>query len=258
MYFTFKGENSYDYGITVVGKVPFLTAPFRTYQEQFIGKDGAYIELHGFTPYVANIDLVIDGADNIFKIKSWLSGEGQLTRSDYPNKYLNVDFQSELEFVYKAQGLYTCALSIYIKDPFWYNVDRQSLVSDNIITNNGTIRSTPIYKFTRTTSDIIDVTIGNSRFIYDFKGESHVYIDTRDKISYYGHRKGSIPQRPRIVNTTTTSIMAISPDVVEYESSRDSQLIIGNNYPYLEVGENKVIFNSGTCKIEIIDKDRWV
>lgn len=234
MEFTFNGKKSEDFGLHVQKTPAFSTAQRRTIVRDPEGSDYKDIKDIGSLSYIMHLDMAIDNATyvEIDKIKQWLQGRGWFTRSDYPNKRLLVEFQSSLQITYIADGVYRVYSTVFVVDPKWYGQDGFYEVTGTTVINEGTAPSYPLVRLTKTLDPEVEVVIGRSRFQYDFKTDSHVYIDGKEGTAYY-----------RVDEHTT--------------QPRDTQITVGYYYPRLEVGENAVKHVKGRCKIELEHKDRW-
>lgn len=124
--FTFKGESSRDYGITVNRRAPRQTANTRTVLTEIDGRDGAVIEKVGYNTYTMNMQITVQGKDNLHRISSWLKGEGKFTRSDIEGRYLLVKHESEIEFTMISNNLYTSQITFQVMYPKWLKEDSWS------------------------------------------------------------------------------------------------------------------------------------
>lgn len=244
MYFTYKGRPSTDFGMTISKQAPFVKAAVRTQELDIDGVDGITIEEQGYLPYILNFDVIVEGKENLDLIYGWLQGEGDFTRSDYPDRVLHVEMQSSLVFVMMFPGIYTCAMSIYVKDPLWRKeVDeyvpmryvketklkgRHDLLKEYEIENSGTAPARPIIKITKGAKEDVDVTINSSRFLYTFADkETEVILDCEKQ------------------------------EVKNGELLRHRNMVIGYIYPELKPGVNKV-YIKGDAKLEFKRKERWL
>lgn len=124
--FTFKGESSRDYGITVNRRAPRQSANTRTVLTEIDGRDGAVIEKVGYNTYTMNMQITVQGKDNLHRISSWLKGEGKFTRSDIDGRYLLVKHESEIEFTMISNNLYTSQITFQVMYPKWLKEDSWS------------------------------------------------------------------------------------------------------------------------------------
>lgn len=96
------------------------------------------------------------------------------------------------------------------------------------IINEGNIESRPLLRLEKTYNNIVELTINNIRFKYNFKEETYVQIDCEEK-------------------------------TVEYEGlNRNRQIEIGYEFPKLNIKGNDIIMHSGDCIIKVLRKDRWL
>lgn len=136
MYFTFKGIPSYQLGITVTKRPTFTVAAQQLSTYDTPGIDGLLVENEGKHSIVIQFDIAIDNMDKFDDINEWLTGSGRFTRSDYPDRYMNVEVQSGLFNQYLGGTTYQTPISFYAYDPYWYpteNVDRpyRDLIKDD-------------------------------------------------------------------------------------------------------------------------------
>lgn len=244
MYFIYKGRPSTDFGMTISKQAPYVKSAVRTQDLDIAGMDGILIEEQGYLSYILNFDVIVEGHENLDAIFGWLQGEGDFARSDYPDRVIHVEMQSSLDFVMLFPGIYTCAMSIYVKNPLWRKAEdvfvsptyikdtsltgRYDKLKEYEIENTGTAHARPIIKLTKGSTDSVDVTINDSRFVYTFADkETEVVIDCETHEVKNGHLL------------------------------RHRNLIIGYKYPKLNPGKNKV-YVYGDAKLEFKRKERWL
>lgn len=226
-------------GITVTKRPTFTVAAQQLSTYDTPGLDGILVENEGKHSIVIQMDIVIDNMDMFDDINEWLSGKGRFTRSDYPDRYMDVEVQSGLFNQFVGSTYYQTPISFYAYDPYWYpteNVDRADYELDewlpvtNEIVNNGTTASKPILRITRGDNGTADLTVNGTRFLYFFQGASagdQVEID---------------------FNLRTAK---------EWDTLTTPNLMIGYAYPIVDVGKNKVI-NKGNHKLEIRRESRYL
>ena len=96
------------------------------------------------------------------------------------------------------------------------------------IKNEGNINSRPVIRLEKTISKLVELTINEIRFIYDFEDDDYVEIDCEKK-------------------------------TVKYNGlNRNRNIKIGYDFPKLNIGDNKIIMHKGDCVIKTIRKDRWL
>lgn len=222
--FKFKGISSEDMQVVVAEEEHFIAKAAQRYEVTEIeGKDEAIFDELGYSCVERPIYVQCLNIDKIDDILAWLNGEGEL---EYKNRITTARFYSELSPERNA-----CIRIIdtnFIRNPFWYDIDDKYVEVTNNIQNNGNIESRPLVRLEKNSSDNVDITINNVRFIYHFNNESYVEIDCKDKT------------------------------VRHSGLNRFRQIEIGYEFPKLNVGLNTVKLNSGDCTIKVRRKDRWL
>lgn len=222
--FKFKGISSDDMQVVVAEEEHFIAKAGQKYEMiEIEGRDGAIYDELGYSVVERPIYVQCLNIKKIDDILSWLNGEGEF---EYKGRVTKARFYNQLE----PQRI-SCIRVIdtnFIRDPFWYKAnDNYIEVTDNIL-NEGNIISRPIIRLEKTDSDEVEITINDIRFKYDFGNDDYVEIDCDKK-------------------------------TVIYENlNRNRQIKIDYKFPHLNLGENNVIFNSGTCNIKVKRKDRWL
>lgn len=222
--FKFKGISSEDMQVVIEEEEHFIARASQRYETiEVEGRDGAIFETSGYSCVERPILIQCLNINKIDDILAWLDGEGEF---EYKGRKTIARFYSQLEP--QRSSCIRIIDTIFIRDPFWNKVeDNYTEVKDNII-NEGNIESRPILKLEKTTSNEVDITVNNIRFIYNFAQDTYVEIDCKEKS-------------------------------VEYENlNRNRQIKIGYDFPKLNVGNNIITINSGNCRIKAKRKDRWL
>lgn len=222
--FVFKGISSEEMDVLAEEEDVFLTRAAQRYEKiEIEGRDGAIFNEQGYSCVEKNVKLQILDIEKIDKILAWLNGTGEL---EYNGRITKARFYTQLD-VERIVTIKNIDAG-FIRDPFW-NKKRDEYTSvRNIIFSEGNIYSKPIIKLERNTSDKVDITINDIRFVYNFNNEQYVEIDCEKQ-------------------------------TVSYEAqNRNRQIEIGYKFPVLYSGINKVIINSGNADIKAKRKDRWL
>lgn len=222
--FKFKGISSEDMQVVVEEEEHFIAKAAQRYEATEIeGRDGAIFDVLGYSYVERPIYVQCLNINKIDDILTWLNGEGEF---EYKGRKTTARFYSQLEP--QRNACIRIIDTIFIRDPFWYKVNDSFITVTNNVKNEGNIESRPIVRLERGTSNIVDITINNTRFEYDFNGEVYIEIDCEDKAVLYE------------------------------ELNRFRQIKIGYEFPKLNIGNNAIKINSGDCTIKVKRKDRWL
>lgn len=222
--FIFNNISSTDMEVIIEEEEHFLGKASQRYvRTEIEGKNGALFEEQGYTVIERPMKIQILNLDKLDKILGWLNGTGIL---EYKGRITKARFYNEIDPIRTAN--IKIADVTFIRDPFW-NKKRDNYVDvQNMVTNEGNIYSEPIIRLEKNTSDKVDITINDVRFIYNFNNEEFVEIDCENQ-------------------------------TVEYNKlNRNRQIEIGYKFPTLKPGENTVTIHSGDVLIKVKRKDRWL
>ena len=222
--FIFKNISSDDMGVVVEEETNILGKASQRYNKyEFEGRNGAFFDTNGYAVVEKTLKIQILDLKKIDLIMGWLDGIGIL---EYNGRITKARFYNEINPT-RIASIRIAEVS-FIRDPFW-NKKRDDFVNiEDIIFNEGNIYSEPIFLLRKNQTNDVDVSIGNVRFKYHFKGEESVEINSEEKTVLYK------------------------------ELNRNRQIEIGYEFPILLPGENKVIIHSGDCELFVKRKDRWL
>lgn len=222
--FIFNNISSLDMQVIVEEEDQFLGRASQRYvRTEIEGKNGALFEEQGYTTIDKQIKVQILNLKKLDKILAWLNGVGIL---EYKGRITKARFYNEIDPV-RTASIKTADIS-FIRNPFWTKKRDEFIEITNTVFNEGNVYSEPIIRLKRNTSDDIDITINDVRFIYHFNNEEHVDVDCEEKNAEYDG------------------------------NNRNRQLEIGYKFPTIQPGENKIIVHSGDAEIFIKRKDRWL
>lgn len=222
--FKFKGIQSDKMGVIIEEEEHFIAKARQRYETLEIeGKDGAIFESLGYSYIERPIKIQIIDISKLDDILAWLNGVGEF---EYKGRKTVARFFSELSPNRSAN--IKIIDTNFIRDPFWYKADDDYIEIIDKVSNEGNIESRPIIKLEKKDSNNVDLTINDSRFVYDFKEDEYVQIDCDEK-------------------TVTCNNL-----------NRNRQIQIDFEFPKLKIGENIVTINSGDCSVKIKRKDRWL
>lgn len=221
--FKFKGISSGDMKIIVEEELKFIKKAALKYNATEIpGRDGNLYEENGYADVEIPLHLFIMDVSKLPEIYKWLSGEGIL---EYNGKMTTARFYVEHEPI-RTSNIYTMNISL-IRSPFWTKED-DFIVVENTIVNEGNVYSEPTIRLEKSTSDDVDITINDVRFVYHFESDSFVEIDFNN------------------CNATMNGL------------NKNSKLELGFETVRLSPGNNTVHFNSGECILKVKGKDRYL
>lgn len=222
--FKFKGISSKDMQVVVEEEEHFIARANTRYEiTEIEGKDGALFDEKGYSYIERPIRIQCLNIDKMDSILSWLDGEGEL---EYKGRRTIARFYQELE-PQRVAGIRIIDTT-FVRNPFWYKADDDFIEVTDSIQNSGNVTSKPLIRLEKGASNEVELTIGDIRFKYDFKGEEYVDIDCEEMS-------------------------------VEYNGlERNRQIKIGYKFPKLKVGVNTISIHSGNAIIKVKRKDRWL
>lgn len=222
--FVFKGISSEDMGVIVEEEDQFLARAAQRYEKiEIEGRNGAIFNENGYATVEKNINILIVDTKKLDKIFSWLNGTGEL---EINGRITKARFYNQIDPL-RLVTIKTADVS-FTREPFWTKKRDEYITVKNFIYNEGNVYSEPLLLLERTTSQKIDVTVNDVRFVYDFKNENYVEIDCEEQLVTYN------------------------------KENRNRQIEIGYKFPKLEQGLNKITVNSGDATIKVKRKDRWL
>lgn len=222
--FKFKGISSEEMQVVVEEEEHFIARAAQRHEIiEIEGRDGALFEEQGYSYVERPIYVQCLNINKIDDILAWLDGEGEF---EYKGRTTIARFYSQLEP--QRSACIRIIDTTFIRDPFWHKASDEYIeVTDNIV-NEGNIKSRPILRLEKNADDEVEISINDVRFKYNFGEDTYVEIDCENK-------------------------------TIKYEGiNRNRQIEISYKFPKLNVGNNSIIFNSGTCIIKAKRKDRWL
>ncbi len=210
-----------DMGLVIEEIEPIFTrASINTNEISIDGHESEYEELN-YQNVSCDLDLSVLNPANMDAINAWLQGTGYLK---YNNRVRKARVYDSFEYE-RIQAFYKATKVTFIMSPFWKAVDDYILVTDSV-TNSGTVTARPIIKLVGTGA--IDLTIGATRFTYNFDEDGAVEIDCDVQSEVW--------------------------DGV----SKSSQIELGYEYPSLVPGANVITIHSGACEIYIKNRSWYL
>ena len=181
--FTFKGIHADTYKVVVNKLPPFKSPSVKTKVYNVDGYDGAIVESLGLQPYTLPVTITLMDLTHLDDVMAWLSGSGVLIRDEDDTKYLNVAIYNELEYEYLKKQKKT-TFEFYVADPFRYVLDEPNLTltAAGNVSYSGTYDGLPLLKITG--SGVVQVSVGDFVFDYDFDGDTVVWVDSKIKETY--------------------------------------------------------------------------
>ena len=176
-YFIYKGINSNTFNSLVVQELPAITKPPIKYQTTTIdGRDGDITETLGYKAYDKEISIGLKNMSELDSIIEWLTGNGELTLSNEPDKYYNAQILNQINFD-RLVRFRTAKIKFHVQ-PFKYSNNEEIDTEDTTglqtltIRNNGNTISKPI--ITLEGSGEIEITYNNKeiKFIFDEQGKA--------------------------------------------------------------------------------------
>ena len=222
--FKFKNISSTQMKVIVEEEENIIAkASQRVEQIDIEGKDGSIFNILGYSNIEIPLKLYVRDTNKIDDILAWLNGDGIL---EYKDRITKACFYSSIE-PQRSSSIKIIEGS-FIRDPFWYKKDDDYLEVENLVINEGNVLSKPIIRIEKNTSNIIDISINDVRFIYNFDEDNYVEIDCEK------------------MNASCDGIL------------KNRNLEIDFNFPILNPGENIVTINNGDAIVKIKRKDCWL
>lgn len=229
-YFIYKGINSKSFNTLVVQELPPITKPQLRYNVSEIdGVDGDVIETLGYKSYDKEITIGIKNTNEINDIIKWLTGNGELTLSNEPDKYYKVNILNEINFE-RLVRFRTAKVKFHVQ-PFKYSLTegiqriavQESQKSITIINNGNTI-SKPVIALSG--EGTINITYNNKELRFTF-------------------------------DENKTAIFDSAKQDVYYQNTLLNRNMIGD-FIELNVGENIINWSGTITRWEIENKSRWI
>ncbi len=222
--FKFKGISSEEMQVVVAEEEHFIARAAQRYETiEIEGRDGALFDEQGYSYVERPIYVQCLNIAKIDDILAWLNGEGEF---EYKGRRTTVRFYSQLEP--QRSACIRIIDTTFIREPFWYKANEEYIEVTDSIVNEGNVASRPILRLEKDADDEVDITVNDVRFIYNFGEDTYVEIDCENK-------------------------------TIKYEElNRNRQIEIGYEFPKINIGNNQVIFNSGSCIMKVKRKDRWL
>lgn len=222
--FTFKGQNSNDFGL-LVRKLPVMAAPEARFTETVIpGRDGFLTVMDGgFAGDDVKIECVMRDPARRFDIMGWLTGSGDLISSEMPTYRRKARVSARIEPLRMRSGESTFVVSFRCQ-PFLYEATPSvvSLTATGSISNIGAYKSLPkldVYGAGTVTIGGVTLTVTATG------GEAYVTIDSEMQECYF--------------NT----------------ASRNGK--VSGGFPTLQVGQSTVTLGAGITRVDITGNWRW-
>ncbi len=180
-YFIYKGINSNTFSSLVVQELPAITKPPVKYTTTTIdGRDGDVIETLGYKAYDKEITIGIKNMTELDDIMEWLTGNGELTLSNEPDKYYNAQILTQINFD-RLVRFRIAKIKIHVQ-PFKYSNNEEIDTEDTTglqtltIRNNGNTISKPI--ITLEGSGEIEITYNNKEIKFTFDSQGKATFDS--------------------------------------------------------------------------------
>lgn len=127
-YFIFNGENSKDKGI-IITKMPSISkAAKRVEKIEVPGRNGVLHQDDGtYTTTVIQIQCAIIEKCNIYEIKKWLDGSGELILSNSPDIFYKANIINQIDYTSIVNLIYEFPLEIEL-EPFSYSIEKYKKV----------------------------------------------------------------------------------------------------------------------------------
>lgn len=125
------------------------------------------------------------------------------------------------EIEYEQYGVIKETFEIpFIFEPFWYKADTYTEYSQ-CVNNDGNMEAVPMIKLEG--KGTVDITINNVRFAVSFDSSGSIEVDSKEK-----------------------------------KEDKPQNISIGFEYPTLKPGRNEITIHTGSCKVLMKRKDRWL
>lgn len=219
--FIFKGISSEDMGV-IVEEEDFLKKSSISYEEISVtGVNGSvYAADSGRKDVISSFNIFLL-RDNVDDIMAWLDGEGIF---EFNGRAVDMLIYEQVELL-RSSNIKKATIN-YIRRPIWFDANDYYLQCYGTVQNRGNTVSYPIIHLIG--SGMVDISVGNTRFQYDFKNDSEVFIDCMKK------------------QETLNGI------------KKSRNITVGFEYPSLQVGTTSVTIHSGTCEVYFKRRNAWL
>lgn len=219
--FIFKNISSRDMGVWAEEEDFYKKAPLKYSEEVVEGMDGSVYVMDGVRSDIVSSFNIFLTKDNLDDVMEWLDGKGIFEFNGRKVEMMIYDVVEPL----RSSNIYTATVN-YIRRPIWYDANDYFMQCFDSVQNQGTADVCPLLRLTGT--GIVDLTIGDVRFSYDFGQDHDVYIDCLEKTEYLD------------------------------SASKSRHIKIGFEYPKLKRGTNKIIIHSGKADVYIKRRNGWL
>lgn len=162
-WFEFKGLSSDRFRELIVSELPPISKPQMRYIPIYIdGVPGATVEELGYDMVEKTILIGLTSMEHIDEILSWLTGSGDITFFNEPNKIYKGSIFNQINF----EILERCETApvTFLCNPYKYIKDESNVVATSAGTykvyNNGTVESLPLIEIESTNT--ISITLNGS------------------------------------------------------------------------------------------------
>lgn len=123
-YFIFNGKKSTDYDI-IIKKMPDIVKPSKRIEKIVIpGRNGELHQDDGtYDSYTIQIECALIEQRNIYEIKEWLNGSGDLILSNDPSKFYKASIINKIDYTSIVNVIHEFPLELEIQ-PFSYSLEK--------------------------------------------------------------------------------------------------------------------------------------
>lgn len=184
-YFIFNNINSKDKGI-IINKMPVIPKPAKRIEKTVIpGRNGVLYEDDGtYETVVIQIECSIIEECDIYEIKKWLEGEGELILSTSPSVFYKANIINQIDYTSIVNKIYTFPLEVELQ-PFAYSIEKftQIFNSGESLSFNIDNATADIFPYIKVVGEgQINLTINNNTMVLNV--EDYIELDCELQIAH--------------------------------------------------------------------------
>lgn len=235
-YIIYKGLSSERFKNLIVSELPPIIKPMmRTEYVYTEGVDGVSVINHGYDVVQKPVTIGLKNAEHLDEIIEWLTGAGDVTFSNEPDKYYRAFIADPIN--YERLARFKTASVIFTCQPYKHllndNVYEFTTAGEHTVYNNGTVDSLPLIEIDSggITATIRCIVNGKALFTLAMSSpeNKNVVVDSEAKNVYWVYTSEVL----QLKNSIYTQVSSIYP------------------YPIFEPGINTIEFVKGVTPIAL-------
>jgi len=237
-YIIYKGLSSERFKNLIVSELPPIIKPMmRTEYVYTEGVDGVSVINHGYDVVQKPVTIGLKNAEHLDEIIEWLTGVGDVTFSNEPDKYYRAFIAEPIN--YERLARFKTASVVFTCQPYKYllndNVYEFTTAGEHTVYNNGTVDSLPLIE--------IEVALAAGVIIKCFVNNSELFT-----LTFL-----SVPQSTYIIDSEAKNVYRVYPgtEVLQLKNSIYTRVSSTMPYPIFKPGANTIEFVKGVTPIAL-------